>query len=182
MSTFIALGMLFRRTFLTWRSVVFMARKRMSLRNRFFCLDAWSFDSPRSRTRVFISITAPGLTPLLDPLQTHAHPDWPGGPNDCPSGRYPRVGGRVHRRVPGPSGPNAWLPDHYSGLGERVHRRVPEPSGSKAWPGRYMRGARRANCRACRIKRFTMVYFFQPSTFKEPCFRSNAYSQDIDYQ
>jgi len=29
--------------------------------NRFFCLDAWSFDSPRSRTRVFISITAPGL-------------------------------------------------------------------------------------------------------------------------
>ncbi len=175
--------------------------------NRFFCLDAWSFDSPRSRTRVFISITAPGLTPLLDPPQTHAHPDWPGGPNDCPSGRYPRVGGRVYRRVPGPSGPNAWpsgrysgvggrvhrcvpgpsgsnawLPDHYPGLGERVHRRVPGPSGSKAWPpGRYMRGARRANCRACRIKRFTMVYFFQPSTFKER-FRSNAYSQDIDYQ
>ncbi len=34
MSTFIALGMLFRRTFLTWRSVMFMARKRMSLRRR----------------------------------------------------------------------------------------------------------------------------------------------------
>jgi DNA (cytosine-5)-methyltransferase 1 len=39
------------------------------------CLDAWSFGSPQSRTRLFISITAPGLTPLPDPPQTHAHPD-----------------------------------------------------------------------------------------------------------
>lgn len=38
-------------------------------------LDAWSFGSPQSRTRLFISIAAPGLTPLPDPPQTHAHPD-----------------------------------------------------------------------------------------------------------
>ena len=38
-------------------------------------LDAWSFGSPQSRTRLFISITAPGLTPLPDPPQSHSHPD-----------------------------------------------------------------------------------------------------------
>ena len=37
-------------------------------------LDAWSFGSPQSRTRLFISIAAPGLTPLTDPPQSHSHP------------------------------------------------------------------------------------------------------------
>lgn len=40
-----------------------------------FILDAWSFGCPQSRTRLFISIAAPGLTPLSDPPQSHAHPD-----------------------------------------------------------------------------------------------------------
>jgi len=47
----------------------------MGYQVRPFCLDAWSFGSPQSRTRLFISIAAPGLTPLPDPPQTHAHPD-----------------------------------------------------------------------------------------------------------
>ena len=38
-------------------------------------LDAWSFGSPQSRTRLFISITAPGLAPLGEPPQSHSHPD-----------------------------------------------------------------------------------------------------------
>lgn len=38
-------------------------------------LDAWSFGSPQSRTRLFISITEPGLTPPPDPPQSHSHPD-----------------------------------------------------------------------------------------------------------
>lgn len=37
-------------------------------------LDAWSFGSPQSRTRLFVTITAPGLTPLPDPPQSHSHP------------------------------------------------------------------------------------------------------------
>ncbi|KAL8797500.1 MAG: hypothetical protein Q9195_000316 [Heterodermia aff. obscurata] len=39
-----------------------------------FILDAWNFGSPQSRTRIFISIAAPGLTPLLEPPQSHSHP------------------------------------------------------------------------------------------------------------
>ena len=37
-------------------------------------LDAWSFGSPQSRTRLFVTMTAPGLTPLPDPPQSHSHP------------------------------------------------------------------------------------------------------------
>lgn len=40
-----------------------------------FGLDAWNFGSPQSRTRVFISIAAPGLTPLPEAPQTHSHPE-----------------------------------------------------------------------------------------------------------
>lgn len=47
----------------------------MGYQVRSSCLDAWSFGSPQSRTRLFICVTAPGLTPLPDPPQTHAHPD-----------------------------------------------------------------------------------------------------------
>ncbi|KAL9126610.1 MAG: hypothetical protein Q9217_004367 [Psora testacea] len=42
---------------------------------RTFALDAWSFGSAQSRSRIFISVTAPGLTPLLQPPLTHAHPE-----------------------------------------------------------------------------------------------------------
>ena len=39
------------------------------------CLDAWSFGCPQSRSRVIITIAAPGLTPLPEPALTHSHPD-----------------------------------------------------------------------------------------------------------
>ncbi|KAI9837405.1 MAG: DNA methyltransferase Dim-2 [Thelocarpon superellum] len=39
-----------------------------------FTLDAWSFGSPQSRTRLFISITAPGLVPMEHPALSHSHP------------------------------------------------------------------------------------------------------------
>ncbi|KAF2457639.1 S-adenosyl-L-methionine-dependent methyltransferase [Lineolata rhizophorae] len=39
-----------------------------------FNLDAWSFGEPQSRSRLIISIAAPGLTPLDHPAQTHSHP------------------------------------------------------------------------------------------------------------
>ena len=38
-----------------------------------FTVDAWSHGSPQSRTRLLVSITAPGLTPLREPPQSHAH-------------------------------------------------------------------------------------------------------------
>lgn len=41
---------------------------------RAFTLDAWNFGSPQSRTRLFVSIAAPGLTPLPDPPHSHSHP------------------------------------------------------------------------------------------------------------
>ena len=46
---------------------------------RTFALDAWSFGSPQIRSRIIISITAPGLTPLLEsfpylqPKSTYIH-------------------------------------------------------------------------------------------------------------
>lgn len=46
----------------------------MGYQARSFILDAWSFGSPQSRTRLFISIAAPGLVPLSNPPQTHCHP------------------------------------------------------------------------------------------------------------
>lgn len=42
---------------------------------RAFTLDAWNFGSPQSRTRLFVSIAAPGLTPLPDPPHSHSHPE-----------------------------------------------------------------------------------------------------------
>ena len=47
----------------------------MGYQTQSFILDAWSFGSPQSRTRLFISIAAPGLVPLCRPPQTHSHPD-----------------------------------------------------------------------------------------------------------
>ena len=48
----------------------------MGYQTQSFILDAWSFGSPQSRTRLFISIAAPGLAPLSRPPQTHSHPDF----------------------------------------------------------------------------------------------------------
>lgn len=39
-----------------------------------FSLDAWTFGSPQSRSRLFISITAAGLVPLERPAASHSHP------------------------------------------------------------------------------------------------------------
>lgn len=46
----------------------------MGYQARSFILDAWNFGSPQSRTRLFISIAAPGLVPLSAPPQSHSHP------------------------------------------------------------------------------------------------------------
>lgn len=40
-----------------------------------FNLDAWSFGSPQSRCRLFVSIAAPGLEPPSHPSLSHSHPD-----------------------------------------------------------------------------------------------------------
>ena len=42
---------------------------------RTFGLDAWNFGSPQRRSRVFVSIAAPGLTPLPEPPRTHSRPE-----------------------------------------------------------------------------------------------------------
>lgn len=47
----------------------------MGYQVRTSCLDAWSFGCPQKRSRIIITITAPGLTPLPEPVQTHSHPD-----------------------------------------------------------------------------------------------------------
>ena len=41
-----------------------------------FILDSWNFGSPQSRTRIFISIAAPGMMPMPDPSQSHSHPPY----------------------------------------------------------------------------------------------------------
>ena len=42
---------------------------------RTFALDGWNYGSPQSRSRVFISVAAPGMTPLPEPPHTHSHPE-----------------------------------------------------------------------------------------------------------
>ncbi|KAL6721275.1 hypothetical protein ACLMJK_000377 [Lecanora helva] len=42
---------------------------------RTFALDAWNYGCPQSRSRVFISVAAPGLNPLPEPPHTHSHPE-----------------------------------------------------------------------------------------------------------
>ena len=39
-----------------------------------FQLDAWSYGSPQSRSRLIISIAAPGLVPMSPPAPSHSHP------------------------------------------------------------------------------------------------------------
>ena len=47
----------------------------MGYQVRRYCMDAWSFGCPQSRTRVIITVAAPGLTPLPEPAHTHSHPE-----------------------------------------------------------------------------------------------------------
>ena len=47
----------------------------MGYQVRTFGLDAWNFGSPQSRSRIFISITAPGMEPMPEPPHTHSHPE-----------------------------------------------------------------------------------------------------------
>ena len=56
-------------------ALVISALVSMGYQLRTFALDAWNFGSPQSRTRVFISIAAPGMTPLPEPPHTHSHPE-----------------------------------------------------------------------------------------------------------
>ena len=42
---------------------------------RTLALDAWSFGSPQSRSRIFILACAPGFIPLSEPPHTHSHPE-----------------------------------------------------------------------------------------------------------
>ena len=41
-----------------------------------YLLDAWSFGSPQSRSRIFISCVAPELPVPREPNATHSHPSW----------------------------------------------------------------------------------------------------------
>ncbi|KAG4026576.1 hypothetical protein MFRU_039g00540 [Monilinia fructicola] len=39
-----------------------------------FLLDSWSFGSPQSRSRIFVSFAAPGCAPIEHPQLSHSHP------------------------------------------------------------------------------------------------------------
>ena len=39
-----------------------------------FLIDAWSYGSPQSRSRIFVAFTAPGLEPIPHPELSHSHP------------------------------------------------------------------------------------------------------------
>ncbi|KAF1981204.1 hypothetical protein K402DRAFT_398772 [Aulographum hederae CBS 113979] len=54
-------------------SQVLCALVGMGYQAQQFLLDPWSFGDAQSRPRLFISITAPGLTPIAHPALTHAH-------------------------------------------------------------------------------------------------------------
>jgi DNA (cytosine-5)-methyltransferase 1 len=47
----------------------------MGYQVRYFLMDSWSYGSSQHRSRVIVSIAAPGLEPLTQPLHTHSHPD-----------------------------------------------------------------------------------------------------------
>ena len=56
-------------------ALVISALVGMGYQLRTFALDAWSFGSSQRRSRVFISVAAPGMTPLPEPPHTHSHPE-----------------------------------------------------------------------------------------------------------
>ena len=63
-------------------------------------LDAWSFGCPQSRSRIIITIAAPGLTPLPEPALTHSHPDgiWGGSLGKTANGLH--ISSRTTGRTP----------------------------------------------------------------------------------
>ena len=72
----------------------------MGYQVRTLCLDAWSFGCPQKRSRVIVTIAAPGLTPLPEPAQTHSHPDgvWGGSLGKTANGLH--TGSRTTSRTP----------------------------------------------------------------------------------
>ncbi|QSZ28804.1 hypothetical protein DSL72_003309 [Monilinia vaccinii-corymbosi] len=65
-----------------------------------FLLDAWSFGSSQSRSRIFVSFAAPGCTPLKHPQLSHSHPPHVGerGLGKLANGQS--FGSRVHCATP----------------------------------------------------------------------------------
>ncbi|KAI9654593.1 MAG: DNA methyltransferase Dim-2 [Alyxoria varia] len=55
-------------------SQVIAALVAMGYQTRVFNLDAWSFGSSQMRSRLFVTIAAPGYTPILAPAPTHSNP------------------------------------------------------------------------------------------------------------
>ena len=72
----------------------------MGYQVRSYILDAWNFGSPQSRTRLFIAITAPGLTPLDDPPHSHSHPPKTPSRSLGSSADGTRIGTRRHEVTP----------------------------------------------------------------------------------
>ena len=64
------------------------------------CLDAWSFGCPQSRSRIIITIAAPGLTPLPVPTLTHSHPDGVRGGSLGKTANGLHTGSRTTTRTP----------------------------------------------------------------------------------
>ena len=72
----------------------------MGYQVRTSCLDAWSFGCPQSRSRVIITIAAPGLTPLPEPALTHSHPDGVCGGSLGKTANGLHIGSRTMSRTP----------------------------------------------------------------------------------
>ena len=56
-------------------ALVISALLGMGYQVRTFALDAWNFGSPQSRSRIIVSVAAPGLKPISEPPHTHSHPE-----------------------------------------------------------------------------------------------------------
>ncbi|KAG8529391.1 uncharacterized protein KY384_006027 [Bacidia gigantensis] len=56
--------------------------------------------SPQARTRIFISVTAPGTSPLREPLQTHGHPESVMAGSLGRTANGLKFGARLHVRTP----------------------------------------------------------------------------------
>lgn len=72
----------------------------MGYQVRTSCLDAWSFGSPQKRSRIIITIAAPGLPPLPEPAQTHSHPDVVRGGSIGKTANGLHTGSRTTSRTP----------------------------------------------------------------------------------
>lgn len=72
----------------------------MGYQVRTSCLDAWAFGSPQKRSRIIITVAAPGLTPLPEPAQTHSHPDGVGAGSLGKTANGLHTGSRTTSRTP----------------------------------------------------------------------------------